>query len=297
MILFILQTSLTAAGCVLCPAPKSRGTKALVCCSVNCPLPSKMELVNTFSTGQNTHFEDSSLKQIIADAKHCSDGLVLDSSDVRFLDVMSDSVLTEAKRYNIISEPTSRNILLLQKEEIRHFKVEAELTSSNDSRDEGKDDSALHSDPVQSGQSYYLMNRFVVTWKINNEFVSKEVYDDRGLVGKSPNRHQSCVLGNNMVLAVRHMIESDWLYLAKLSEGLDFEDATQQPDSNCEKLILETSDSCSKFARASAKRALQSLKSIPVAARRSLPVLVDNHGRLISIPVSQFIAIPQKLEI
>jgi hypothetical protein len=36
----------------------------------------------------------------------------------------------------------------------------------------------------------------------------------------------------------------------------------------------------------SAQKALEVLKSIPVAARRSLPVLVNHQGLLLSIPVT-----------
>ncbi|TXG61393.1 hypothetical protein EZV62_012756 [Acer yangbiense] len=125
---FPCKTSLTAAGCFLCPAPRSRGAKALVCCSVDCPLPSKMELIQTYSNGEQTHFV-SNIEQIIADAKSYTDQLVPDASKVHFLDVTSDSVLTEAKRFNIVSESTYRNILLLQREEIEHFKTGCILPS------------------------------------------------------------------------------------------------------------------------------------------------------------------------
>ncbi|CAL1359545.1 unnamed protein product [Linum trigynum] len=41
---FPCKTSFTVAGCYLCPSPGSRGTKLLVCCSVDCPPHSKIEM-------------------------------------------------------------------------------------------------------------------------------------------------------------------------------------------------------------------------------------------------------------
>ncbi|GJR39889.1 hypothetical protein Tco_1215573, partial [Tanacetum coccineum] len=48
--------------------------------------------------------------------------------------------------------------------------------------------------------------------------------------------------------------------------------------------VLENS-LCSDYVRVLAQKALLSLKSIPVAARRSLPVLVNPEGQVISIPL------------
>lgn len=68
-----------------------------------------------------------------------------------------------------------------------------------------------------------------------------------------------CGSGQDSVMEVRHMVDADWLYLSELTS---------------EKSQLEE-----------AKRSLVLLKSIPVAARRSLPVLVNPEGRVVSIPV------------
>ncbi|KAH7572574.1 hypothetical protein ACOSP7_015376 [Xanthoceras sorbifolium] len=290
---FPCKTSLTAAGCLLCPAPRSRGTKALVCCSVDCPLPSKMELIHTYSNGEQMHCV-SNIEQIIADAKSYTDHLVPDASEVHFLAVTSDSVVSEAKRINILSESTYRNILLLQREEIKHFEVE--VTSDNELLHEVQYVNASPSEPLQPGQLCYFMNRFFVTWKLSKEITRnsfpEEVCADSGLGGKSWNRHCSCcIVGDDMVAEVRHMIESDWLYLAKLSKGPSVENVQQERALLCNKtqqIMEKKTDICFNYARVSAQRALQSLKSIPVAARKSLPVLVNNHGQLLSIPSINF---------
>ncbi|GKC20088.1 putative tRNA(Ile)-lysidine synthetase, partial [Tanacetum coccineum] len=57
---------------------------------------------------------------------------------------------------------------------------------------------------------------------------------------------------------------------------------------NSEKCFLEKNSLCSDYVRVLAKKGLLSLKFIPVAARRSLPVLVNPEGQVISIPSVSF---------
>ncbi|XP_031285085.1 uncharacterized protein LOC116143773 isoform X3 [Pistacia vera] len=291
---FPCKTSLTAAGCYLCPAPGSKGTKVLVCCSVDCPLPSKMEVFQIHSTGEQRHFIPNS-EQIIVDAKSYSDHLVPDASEALLLGTTSDSVLTEAKRLNILSESTYRNILLLKRDEIKHFKLNTEVTSDSQSIHEVAYINSSTSKPLQPGQACYFMSRFLVTWKLSKETANcafpEEFTGDWDCGGESQKgRCSSCIVGDKMVADVRHMIESDWLYLSKLSKGVSLEIFQQERvllDSKTEQ-ILEKTKLCSDYVRLSAQRALLSLKSIPVAARRSLPVLVNSHGQLLSIPCINF---------
>ncbi|KAJ7973863.1 tRNA(Ile)-lysidine synthase [Quillaja saponaria] len=109
----------------------------------------------------------------------------------------------------------------------------------------------------------------------------------KSLRGESWSVHcRSCVVSHNMVAEVRHMIEADWLYLAKLlkysapemfkQQGVVLACITEQ--------ITESTTLCVDYARMAAQKALLSLKSIPVAARRSLLVLVNQQGHLLSIP-------------
>ena len=293
--LIILQTSLTAAGCYLCAAPRSKGTKLLVCCSVNSPLPSKMELFYRHCYETHKHYIPSEVEQIIVDGKANSDNLVPDASDVQFLDVASsESILVEAKRRNILSESTYSNILSLQEDETKHFKSKTKTISDHDLKMRGVHTvSTSLSLPLQPGQICYFMNRFLVSWNLSNKISGdkspvEEASCNRDLAGKSLHHYcRHCMVGHDMVAEVRHMVDADWLYLAKLSKHQNLE--------NCEKetvilasameQITEKTILCSDYARLSAERALQSLKSIPVAARRSLPVLINSHGRLLSIPV------------
>ncbi|KAJ9167821.1 hypothetical protein P3X46_019414 [Hevea brasiliensis] len=290
---FPCKTSLTAAGCYLCPATGSRGTKILVCCSVDCPLPSKTVPTCIHSVGERKWYVPCELEQIISDGKLNSDHFVPDASDVYFLDSSSDTVLTEAKRLNIISESTYKNILLLQRDEIKYFKarIEDNVESETQSKDEVEHATTSLSEPLRPGQICYFMNRFLVTWKLSKNIpvsaVPERSYCDWDLGGESWYHHLwSCTLSHDMVVEVRHMIETDWLYLAKLLKCASLDNLQQQRICTaCEReQSTEKRNLYLDYLRFSAERALKMLKSTPVAARRSLPVLVNNQGLLLSIP-------------
>ena len=93
----------------------------------------------------------------------------------------------------------------------------------------------------------------------------------------------------NMVAYIRHMIEEDWLFLAKLSKAenlFEFKHQKFMLYDEKEQMINDIRF-FSKYARSSAQDAIKTLKSIPVAARRALPVVVSVEGFLLSIPVSR----------
>ncbi|KAF3441931.1 hypothetical protein FNV43_RR15846 [Rhamnella rubrinervis] len=288
---FPCKTSLTAAGCYLCPAPGSRGTKALVCCSVNCPLPSTMELFNPHPYTKPEHHILDDIEQILADGKLYLSHLVPDVSDVHFLGVASESVLTEAKRLGMVSESTYNEILLLHSEEIKQFRSKTKAAIEFEPKQEVKSVNTNISSPLLPGQICSFMNRFFVVWKPSEEITdgakSEEANCEEDLEGESWRCHcRSCIVGNSMVAQLRHMNESDWLYLAELSKCSTPRNFQQQSGLSCTRLEQTTDKTilCLEYARLSAQRALRSLKSIPVAARRSLPVLANSQGHLLSIP-------------
>lgn len=289
--LIILQTSFTAAGCYLCAAPGSKGTKLLVCCSVNCPLPSKTEMFSRHSNETHKHCIPSGVEQIIEDAKANSSNLVPDASEVQYLDVASsESILREAKRRNILSQSTYDNILLLKEVETKHFKSKTKTISSNDIKIHGMHTvSTSLSLPLQPGQLCYFMNRFLVSWNLSNKISKDAVMEancKRDLSGKSLHHDcRHCMVGPNMAAEVRHMVEADWLYLAKLSMHQNSAVRERVILASPMEQITEKTILCSDYARLSAEKALESLKSVPVAARRSLPVLINSDGLLLSIPV------------
>ncbi|KAL5572654.1 hypothetical protein UlMin_022251 [Ulmus minor] len=286
---FPCKTSLTAAGCYLCPAPGSKGTKVLVCCSVTCPLPQTKELLNPESNVAEQHRTSNDIEQIIADSKLCLHRLVPDESEVHFLDITSVLVLDEARKLNMLSETTYKDILTLQSEEVKHFRSKKEVTSEVESKNEVKSIS-MHSGPLCPGKICFFMNRFLVTLKFSEGIVgsaiSKEANGDLNL-GESWHSHcKSCVVDNDMGAKVRHMVEADWLYLADMVKCPNPEKFQQKMHFSTSKVEQATStiNLCSDYARHSAQRALRLLKSIPTSARRSLPVLVNSQGLLLSIP-------------
>ena len=258
------------------------------CCSDDCALPSKIEYFESHSQGQGCCVANE-LGEIIEAEKSYANHLVLDASDVHFLDVNPELVLTEAKRLNIIGESTYNSIFALQKQETAHFRSKTEVISDSAS----KHGVTPFSKSLQPGQFCYLMDRFILTWKLKTNTDNDEL---SGLVGYEMDMGEetrslcctSCVAGNNKVPEVRHMIESDWLYLAELSKYPLSKNFPQYEvkSVNGTKQIMDRTSPCLHYASVSAKQALRLLKSIPVAARRSLPVLINQQGQLLSIPVS-----------
>ncbi|KAK7314467.1 hypothetical protein VNO77_32992 [Canavalia gladiata] len=286
---FPCKNSLTAAGCYLCPDPGSRGSRVLVCCSVDCALPLKMEFFESCSYEKHKYCVANELEKIIEDEKSYASHMLPDASDVHFLDVDPELVLTEAKRLKIISESTCNSILVLQKKETAHFRSKTEAISESASKhvvDIIPSDKSL-----QPGQFCYFMDRFILWWKINTKIDRDALSDlvdyDMDLSSFSCT---SCIVDHNEVPQVRHMIESDWLYLAELSKYSISKNFLQHgvTSMNGTKQMMEKTDTCLHYASVLAKKALRLLKSIPVAARRSMPVLINQQGQLLSIPGVNF---------
>ncbi|KAM7512831.1 hypothetical protein LguiB_011706 [Lonicera macranthoides] len=268
--IFPCKTSLTAASCYLCAAPGSKGTKILVCCCVGSSLPSEMELLQSScsSYSEQNIFAPCELEQIIANGKSSSNQIILNGSEAQFLDATSSEyVLIEAKRLNILSESTHKSILSLRGDELEQFKPKPEFLSDREVKNEMHSVNTLFNKTLRPGQVGYFMNRFFVTWRICKKIVGDTNTVELGLDG-----HDYCCIagfaGDEMVAEVRHVVEADWLYLAELAKCQN------------EKGSLE----CSYYARLSAQKALLSMKSIPVAARRALPILVNPQGLILSIP-------------
>ncbi|XP_057969741.1 uncharacterized protein LOC131158849 isoform X2 [Malania oleifera] len=286
------KTSLTAAGCYLCAAPGSKGTRLLVCCCVNSPPPSKMKLLPWNPCEGEKHEIPSKVEY----GKLYSDNLIPDGSDVHFLDVTScESVLTDARRLNLLTESTIRSIHMLQTEETKHFKSQTEKKSDCEVKHEAGSGTTSTSGRLQPGQIGHFMNRFLVTWNLHEksagDILAVEADNCEWDMGGNCHHHccRSCVVGHNMVAEVRHMVDADWLYLTKLSKSENIEQFQQQRNLLSHKeQEAEKTDFCSDYVRLSAQRALLSLKSVPVAARRGLPVLVNPQGLLLSIPSISF---------
>lgn len=280
---FPCKTSVTAAGCYLCPAPGTKGNKVLVCCSVDSVLPSKTELCSRYPTPGLKQCLPSDVEQIILDQKSKLVHLIPDASDVHFLNaVSSTSVLAESRRLEILSELTCKTITQLQVRENRLFHSKTEETFGSNSKNEGQLASSM-SQPFQPGQSFYFVGRFFLRWVL-----SEERNSCNSLEKDDETRHHPCSLyiGGDSVAYIRPMVEEDWLYLAKLLKAR-VSDKSEQEDiifSKVTKQVTGKMSPCSDYAKLSALRALTALKSIPAAARRGMPVAVSSEGILLSIP-------------
>ncbi|KAJ9538530.1 hypothetical protein OSB04_031263 [Centaurea solstitialis] len=255
---FPCKSSFTAAGCYLCPAPSSKGTKILICCSVDSALPTNTKSFHIISPNNQKVNTITELHHIIEDGRSYSNKTIPNASDIHFLNTnSSESILTEAKRLKILGEPTLLSIRSLHEVELEKFKLKAE-TLTNHVQERVVE--SLDVKELGQGQIGYFMDRFVVLW----EFVG----ENDGCC--------NCGFGRDSVVEVRHMVDADWVDLSRLSKGDDVED-------------FEKVFECSDYAKISAQKGLRLLKCIPVAARRSLPVLVNPRGEVLSIPVSDLI--------
>ncbi|XP_060169761.1 uncharacterized protein LOC132600548 [Lycium barbarum] len=257
------KTAVTASGCYLCPGPGSRGTKVLVCCSTDADLT--LELLNPYLTeGKNCSISNE-VEQIVANGRSYSDQFPQSTLGMQFLDLTSsDTVLAEAKREGILGESTYKSIISLQREESDNFKSKTNIVLENKMEQKIEYTASAPSEVLHPKKVGYFMNRFIVKW-----YLSKQNADQlQDFEEERWNFCNSCVLGHDLAARVRYMVDADWLYLATLSKRGD--------GSNI--------NLCSACTKKSAEGALLLLKSIPVAARRALPVLVNVDGVLLSIP-------------
>ncbi|XP_074338784.1 uncharacterized protein LOC141676963 isoform X3 [Apium graveolens] len=291
------KTSFTAAGCYLCAAPGLKGTKVLVCLSKNCALPLDMQLLYMDSCeGQKCH-TFSEVDQLVEHVESYSHNMILNASDIHFLDATSStSLLNEAKRLGMLTESTHKAIISLQDDETERFVSKNAKVPIFESETEALIAvSTSLANPLQTNQIGYYMNRFLLEWKVTKIFPinAYSLENDGQGQGLGETVHQyyckCCLVRPDMELEVRNMIDIDWLYLADLCKCHDVKDFLNKrllDMGMCKE--TESVDTCSEYVRSSAERALLSLKSIPVAARRGLPVLVHPQGLLLSIPSVDF---------
>ncbi|KAJ0815871.1 putative tRNA(Ile)-lysidine synthetase [Helianthus annuus] len=239
-VLLLLQPAATYAQPLVQKAPR---LSFVVRVNSASPMKMKSYYVDPFDK-QNVNVS-TELSQIIENGKSYSNKTVQNISNVHFLNATSSgSILTEAKRVKILSEPTFTSVFQLYKTEFEKFQVKPETLSDVKSK---KGMESVRVNELGHGQIGHFMDRFLVSW----EFVG----------GNDGCR--CCGSGQDSVMEVRHMVDADWLYLSELTKSTNLENGQLEQ----------------------AKRSVLLLKSIPVAARRSLPVMVNPEGRVVSIPV------------
>ncbi|XP_016455154.1 uncharacterized protein LOC107779273 isoform X2 [Nicotiana tabacum] len=283
------KTAVTASGCYLCPAPGSKGTKVLVCCSTDADLA--LELLNPYLTeGKNCSISNE-VEQIVANGRSYSDQFPQSTLGMQLLDLTSsDSILVEAKREGIIGQSTYKSIISLQREESNNFVSKTNIMLENKVEHKVEYAASAPSKVLHPEKFGYFMNRFIVKWNLRKQNActsfsmnNSNQFQDFG--EERWNFCNSCLVGHDQVARVRCMVDADWLYLATLSKREDSSSVHEEELSlSVESRAMSNINLCSDRTKKSAERALLLLKSIPVAARRALPVLVNVDGVLLSIP-------------
>ncbi|KAG5577958.1 hypothetical protein H5410_058092 [Solanum commersonii] len=282
------KTAVTASGCYLCPAPGSKGTKVLISCSTDAELT--LELLNPYSTEGYNSTISKEVEQIVANGRSYSDQCPQSMLGVQFLNLTSsDSVLAEAKREGILSESTYKSIISLRREESNNFKSKTNSALKNKVEHKVEYTASAPSEVLHPEKVGYFMNRFIVKWYLckQNAYTSYFMINSNQLQDFGEeicNFCNSCVLGHDQMVRVRYMIDADWLYLATLSKREDRSIVHEERSLSVESRVMSNINLCSACTKKSAERALLLVKSIPVAARRALPVLVNVDGVLLSIP-------------
>lgn len=308
------KSSLTIAGCYICPSPGSKGLKTLVCFSCDSP-QSTSSRIFTFENLYSGEMQVvSEIDEIISASQEFSNSVWQFESDVPFLHVdKTETVLTEGKNLRLISESTLSRLLLLKDEMSKDLdnKHEDDKVEGNGWEKQITDKSVVEQEPLFFGQSCYFMNRFIVSWGRSNYSRGHEIRHigapDGTLLDQSHScswlhrKCSSCPIQINMATWLRHMKEADWTYLSHLVEcRLTRKHVSlKETDEEIMTSITHSTDqeeqktiSCAKYVAGKAREALARLKTIPIPARRALPVLVNGQGTLLGIPSISFTCCP-----
>lgn len=263
----------------------------VVCYSPDSSQSSRTKTIQKFSI--HAYLDTASeLESIVSEAKANAESIVQQRVDLPFLHVScSESIISEAMKLNLLSESSCHIIDLLQKEEAKYFYSYTKIERNNSTCRTYSSSSSVR-EPLHYGHFCYFLDRFLVQWKISETVLNKrspiEVNDFNW---DSNDQTKIClcncgVVNDHKMAVVRLMIDDDWMQLSELSKGhipvvvKEFTEMDKRP-------INMTMDwtNCLDYLHQSAGEALQALKSIPVSARRALPVLVSSQGQLLSIPV------------
>lgn len=106
---------------------------------------------------------------------------------------------------------------------------------------------------------------------------------------------QYCMVNQDGSLAIRHMFDTDWLFLAEVCKIHSLEENKNYSNALCDKLEDAKLVQHSRYLQLSAMKSLQILRSIPAPARRMLPVLTNSQGAVLSIPSIGFRCCPSLL--
>jgi len=146
----------------------------------------------------------------------------------------------------------------LQRNETKNFRSKNEELSDCELKNEVKSVGPA-SKVFKPGQIGYFMDRFLVKW----ELTEKIALDTHSLAeAASDLNFEGERKGAHIEISEKQRV----FFVQKMEQ------------------VNGKTNTCAEYAQISAQRALMLLKTIPVAARRSLPVLANSQGQLLCIP-------------
>nr|CAB3449556.1 unnamed protein product [Digitaria exilis] len=265
------KAALTVAGCYLCAAPRSKGTKVLICCSVDWMESASAEISYKCSYEEQPP-PVPEIDQIVLEGLLQSNQFVQNHSNIPFMYCKSSiDVLNKAKDLNIIDDFTLEKLCYLGTDEHNKFIAKQDKDGEHDLEETKFCDCSLC-----PGETCHFMSRFLITWKVPE--------DVNEICLQENEEYLICTVNLDASLEVRHMIDADWLFLAEVCNICSVEDTQIDPEVSSGKMQMDNAPQHHRFLQQSAQKALQILKCIPAAARRTLPVLTNAQGDIVCIP-------------
>ncbi|CAL5022729.1 unnamed protein product [Urochloa decumbens] len=270
------KAALTVAGCYLCAAPRSKGTKVLVCCSVDWIESASAEISYKCSYEEKAP-PVPEIDQIVLEGCLQSNQFIQNCSSLPFVYSKSSiDVLNKAKDLSIIDDFTLEKLCYLRTDEHDKFIVNEHKCEGHDLEETKFPDCNVLS--LCPGETCHFMSRFLITWKAPEDLNEICLHENKEYLSKI------CALNLDGSLVVRHMADADWLFLAEVCNIRSVEENLSDPKASSGKNEIDNAPKHYRYLQRSAHKALQNLRSIPVAVRRTLPVLTNAQGDIVCIP-------------
>ncbi|OEL22890.1 hypothetical protein BAE44_0016090 [Dichanthelium oligosanthes] len=278
------KAALTVAGCYLCAAPRSKGTKVLVCCSVDWMESSSAEISYKCSYEEQAP-PVPEIDQIVLEGLLQSNQFIQNHLDIPFVYSKSSiDVLNKAKDLNIIDDFTLEKLCYMRTDEHDKFIVKEHKNEDHDMEEtKFPDCNVLRLCP---GETCHFMSRFLITWEAPKDVNEICLHENKEYPSKI------CTVNLDGSLEVRHMVDADWLFLADVCNIRSVEEILSDPKASSGQMEMDNSPQHYRYLQRSAQKALQNLRSIPAAARRTLPVLTNVQGDIVCIPSIGFRCCP-----
>ncbi|KAF0932950.1 hypothetical protein E2562_013142 [Oryza meyeriana var. granulata] len=283
------KAALTVAGCYLSAVPRSKGTKVLVCCSVDLMESSSVDMSYKCSYAKQPP-PVSEINQIVTEARICSDQFLQNCPNIPFLNSkFSTDVLNKAKDLKLIDDCTLEKLNYLRTEEHQKF-ITTKEHKHKEQYLEKTSFPCLKALNLWPGETCHFMGRFLITWR-----TSEVVLNEMCLHDSQKQICQYCMVNQDGSVAVRHMFDTDWLFLAEVCKIHSLEENKNNSNGSFNKLEDDKHVQHSRYLQLSAMKSLEILRSIPAPARRMLPVLTNSQGDILSIPSIDFRCCPSLL--